>query len=178
MRCSAWSSLAISVCSGLLFAASAAAHVIAKPSFLTGGRVSTLTLEAPNERDAPMTALRVTVPQGFTIVSARSTGAWAASASGRVVTWRGGRLAGRRLQIFTLELKAPDRAGSVQLDALQLYPDDEVVRWPVSVTVVPGEEPSQNLGAALVAGVIGLLGLTAVAVFLWQRRASPKLQEK
>jgi uncharacterized protein YcnI len=161
-----------------VLAAPAAAHVIAKPSFVKGGRVSTLTLEAPNERNAPMTGLRVTVPEGFTIVSARSTGAWSANASSRVATWRGGRLAGRRIQLFTLELRAPDRPGSVELDARQLYPDGEVVRWPVSVTVVPGEEPSQNLGTALVAGVIGLLGLTAVAVFLWQRRTPPKLQEK
>jgi uncharacterized protein YcnI len=177
MRCSGWSSLAISVCSGLLLTPSAAAHVVPTPSFLTGGGVSTLTLEAPNEREAPMTGLRVTVPERFRIASARSSGPWRASVSGRVATWRGGRLQARRTERFTLDVEAPDEAGSVDLAAAQLYPGGDVVRWTVPVTVVPGNEPSQNLEAALVAGVIGILGMTAVALFIWQRRVKP-LQER
>jgi uncharacterized protein YcnI len=170
MRCSAWSSLAISVCSALLLAAPAAAHVVAEPSFVTGGSVSTLTFQAPNEREPPMTGLRVTVPQGFSIVQARPVGPWRGRVAGATAIWQGGLLPAKGIASFSLDVKAPARAGSVELDAVQTYPDRQVVRWPVALTVVPGAKPSQNLGAALVAGMLGLLALTALVVFLRQRR--------
>ena len=51
MRCSGWSSLAISVCSALVLAAPAAAHVVATPGFLPSESSESITFEAPNERD-------------------------------------------------------------------------------------------------------------------------------
>jgi uncharacterized protein YcnI len=177
MKFSAWLSLAISACSALLFVAPAAAHVVASPSFVAGGSTSILTFAAPNERDVPMTALTVTVPSGFKIEDARSTGTWRATVHGRTATWSGGRIAAKAIENFALDVKARTGAGDVQFDAVQLYPDREVVKWPVALTVVPGSKPGQNLGAALVAGLLGLLGLTGLVVFLWQRRLG-SLQEK
>jgi hypothetical protein len=58
------------------------------------------------------------------------------------------------------------------LEAEQLYRTGDVVRWPVSLTVIPGSDtPSQNLGLAAVVGLIGLLAVAAVVVFAWRRRA-------
>ena len=55
MRCSGWSSLAISACSGvaaaLVLAAPAAAHVVATPTFLASKSSESIGFEAPNERN-------------------------------------------------------------------------------------------------------------------------------
>jgi hypothetical protein len=59
----------------------------------------------------------------------------------------------------------------------QHYPDGGVVRWPVPLTVVPADEPAQQLGLALVAGIGLLLALALVGVLLW-RRTSGSLQER
>ena len=67
MRCSGWSSLAISACSALallLLASPAAAHVVAAPAFVPSGGSESVTFSGPNERDVPMTAFALTVPEG------------------------------------------------------------------------------------------------------------------
>jgi uncharacterized protein YcnI len=177
MKYSAWSSLAISVCSALVAAGPAYAHVYPAPGYVSGGATSTVTLSVPNERSVAMSALALTVPKGFRIVEARSARGWTAHVSGHTATWTGGRLPGRATASLEVQLQAPAEPGSVSLLAEQRYPDGQVVRWPVSLTVVPGAEASQHLGIALVVGIFGLLAITAVAVFLRQRRFR-SLQEK
>ena len=76
MRCSAWSSLVISVCSALVLAVPAAAHVTPTPSFITADGTTSLSLTGPNERDEPMTGLVVTVPDGFRISRAEQGEGW------------------------------------------------------------------------------------------------------
>jgi len=76
MRCSAWSSLAISVCSALVLAVPAAGHITVVPPFVSSAGTATLTLTAPNERDEPMTGLVVTVPDGFRISRAEQGEGW------------------------------------------------------------------------------------------------------
>ena len=65
MRCSGWSSLAISVFSALLFAGPAAAHVIASPAYLSSESSESISFEAPNERVDPMIEFAVTAPPGL-----------------------------------------------------------------------------------------------------------------
>jgi uncharacterized protein YcnI len=177
MRCSGWSSLAILVCSALVLAVPAAAHVYPTPSYVPGGKTSTLALSVPNERDVPMSAVTLTVPEGFRVVGAQPAGGWTAAVTDRSATWSGGELPGRGTANLTVELEAPAEPGSVSLLAEETYPDGGVVRWPVAVTVVPGDEASQNLRAALVVGILGLLVITALALLL-RRRRPRSLQEK
>jgi uncharacterized protein YcnI len=191
MKSSAWLSLAISVCRGeaclalvlgavaaaLVVAAPARAHVFPSPSYVPGGVRATVTFWVPNERGVAMSALTLTVPDGFRIVEARPADGWTARISGTTATWSGDRLPGRATANVTVELESPAEPGSVSLLAEERYPDGEVVRWPVSLTVVPGEDASQNLGAALAVGIFGLLAITVVAVLLRQRRLR-SLQEK
>jgi hypothetical protein len=176
MRCSAWSSLAISVCSALVFAATAGAHVISMPSYVQGGETSSVLLSVPNERSKPMRAVTITVPRGFRIASARSVAEWNASVQGRTATWSGGALPVAVTAHLTLDLEAPEKPGVVTLLAKESYTDG-AVRWPVTLTVIPGKEASQNLGAALVVGILGLLAITGLAL-LFGRRRTRSLQEK
>jgi uncharacterized protein YcnI len=173
MRCSAWSSLAISVCScagALALATPAAAHVYATPSFVPGGKTATLSLSVPNERGVPMTGVTVTVPDGFRVLKALPVGGWQTQVTRSIATWSGRGLPARGLANITLDVRARTSPGDVALLAKERYRDGGIVQWPVNLTVVPGAEPSQNLGIALIVGLLGLVVVTAVVVVFWQRR--------
>jgi len=179
MRCSGWSSLAISACSALAltFAGPAAAHVVTTPAFFPAGSSGTLNLTGPNERDEPMTGFSVTVPSEFLIVHAHPAPGWEASVEGATATWTGGSLTPGSEATFALELEAPSEPGPAALEASQLYPGGEIVRWPVALTVTPATEtPSQNLGWAVVTALVGLLVITGIGVAMLRRARS--LQEK
>lgn len=173
MRCSGWSSLAISVCSAaaLGLAGPAAGHVVAAPPFISSGSSESVTFSGPNERDIAMTEFALTVPAGLEIEHAHETEGWNGSIDGATATWLGGRLAPNEEIDFGVTLAADADPGVVQLDAVQRYPDGSTVSWPVALTITPEEEgPSQNLALAGVVGLIGVLLLVAVAMLAWRRR--------
>jgi hypothetical protein len=177
MRCSGWSSLAISVCSALAIAAPVAAHVTVTPPFVPAGDTATLSLTGPNERSEPMTGFAVTVTGEFRIVHAHPASGWDSSVQGSTATWTGGRVESGAESTFKFELEAPAEPGTGQLEAVQRYSDGDVVTWDVGLTVTP--EPgasSQNLGWALVTAVIGVTVIVAVGVAVLRRTRS--LQEK
>ena len=173
MRCSGWSSLAISVCSALILAAPAAAHVVATPAYLPSKSSESITFEVPNERAMPMTEFTVTAPPGLVIHHANPVTGWTGVADGTSATWTGGSLPPKQTERFAILLKADVDPGLVQLDAKQLYDDGNVVSWPVQITVLPAaESPSQNLALAGVVALIGVLMVVAIAMVAWRRRAS------
>jgi hypothetical protein len=175
MRCSGWSSLAISACSAvsLLLAAPAAAHVVAAPSFVASGSSESVTFSGPNERDAPMTAFLLTAPAGVEIAHAHELEGWDESIDGPTATWLGGPLAPDEEIAFGVTLEADVEPGVVELRALQRYPDGSEVAWPVALTITPADEsPSQNLALAGVVGLIGVLCVVAVAMLAWRRRST------
>ena len=177
MRCSAWSSLAISVCSALVFAGTARAHVVISPGFVVDGETATLSFSAPNERKVPMTGITVNLPSGVAAVSAKDAPPWRAQTSPGTVTWSGGRLPPGTATTFALDVAADAEPGTANLVAEMTYPDGESVQWPLSLTVLPPEEGgSQHLGLALVAGIFGLLGVTGAVLLLGRRRSrSPRV---
>lgn len=183
MRCSAWSSLAISACSALVLAGSAAGHVTASPPSLIAGGTSSVSLTAPNERDQPMTAFVVTVPTGFRIVGAEPSAGWMARATESTATWRGGSLEAGEEATFTLRIAAPEPTGGIELEAVQRYPGGESVRWPVGLTVLPGLAietttiASIHLSGVVIYTVLGLL-LAGVIVVLVRRKRRRSLQER
>jgi uncharacterized protein YcnI len=177
MKCSGWSSLAISVCSALALAGSAAAHITVVPPFVAAGDTTTLRVTGPNERDADMTRFALTVPSEFRIVEVISEDSWRGSIRGQTATWNGGRLGSGSEATFTLEVEGPTEPGPASLEAAQLYPGGAIVRWPVALTVTPAAEAtSQNLGWAVVTALVGLVVLTGIGVAMLRRARS--LQEK
>ena len=173
MRCSGWSSLAISACSAaaLVLASPAGAHVVATPTFLPSGSAESIVFAGPNERDAPMTSFTLTVPEGVAIVHAHQVEGWDESTSGSTATWTGGSLAPDEEVDFGATLEADVEPSIVQIQANQRYDDGSVVSWPVALTITPAEEsPSENLGLAAVVGVIGVLLVAAVGMLAWRRR--------
>lgn len=178
MRCSGWSSLAISICSALVLAGTASAHVFGSPQFIPSGSTETVTLDVPNERKEPMTSFVVNVGQGLEIEHAHPLDGWDEEVAGDTATWNGGSLAGFQTTKYLISLKAVAQPGPVAFETELGYDSGAVVRWPVSLTVVPANENSENFALAAVVGLIGLLVVGVVAVLTWRRRTPPTLQEK
>jgi hypothetical protein len=176
MRCSAWSSLAISVCSGLalLFAGTASAHVIAMPTYVASGSSQTIIFSGPNERQRPMTSFVLTTPAGVEITHVHPVDGWTEESTASTATWTGGSLAPRADIPFRVTLRATADPGVLQVKAEQRYPDGGIVSWPIGITVLPPKaSPSQNLALAGVVGLIGVLLVVAVAMLALRRRALP-----
>ena len=179
MRCSGWSSLAISACSALVLAGTASAHVVATPGFLPSGSSESITFSGPNERDDPMTGFTLSVPAGLDIEHAHEITGWDESIEESTATWDGGPLVSGMEVGFGMTLKADVEPGVVELQAQQLYADGSVVSWPVALTITPAtESSSQNLALAGVVALIGVLASIAIAMLAWRRRTSSTLQEK
>jgi uncharacterized protein YcnI len=176
MRCSAWSSLAISVCSGLalLFAGTASAHVIAIPTYVASGSSQAVIFSGPNERKRPMTSFAVVVPVGLEIAHAHPVDGWTEESTASRATWTGGSLAPRADIPFRVTLKATADPGMLQVKAEQSYSDGGIVSWPIAITILPPKaSPSQNLALAGVVGLLGVLIVVAVAMLAWRRRPLP-----
>jgi uncharacterized protein YcnI len=176
MRCSAWSSLAISVCSALalVFAGTASAHVIATPSYVPSKGSETFIFSGPNERKRPMTSFTLTTPAGLQIEHAHPVDGWKEVFAASKATWTGGSLAPGADIPFRVTIKATTEPGILQVKADQGYADGGIVTWQVPITVVPPEEsPSQNLALAGVVGLLGVLVVVAVAMLARRRRSLP-----
>jgi len=173
MRCSGWSSLAISVCSALVFAGAASAHVVAMPTYIPSKGSEAIVLEVPNERPDPMTSFVVNVPSGIEIEHVHPAEGWTESVESSTARWTGGSLPAHKQVDFRVTLKADVEPGAVALDAEQLYEDGGVVTWPVSITITPAaQSPSQNIALAGVVGLIGLLVVAAVVMLSRRRRVA------
>jgi len=177
MRCSAWSSLAISVCSALVFAAPAEAHVTVTPPFLGAGETATLSFTGPNERDVPMMVFRVVAPPAMRILHAYPSEGWESTTTERAATWSGGTLAPSGEATFTIHVEGPTEPGSAAFDVEQRYPGGAAVRWRVPVTITPGtQSSSRGLGWILGIAALMLVVITAAGLLLLRRFRS--LQER
>ena len=173
MRCSGWSSLAISVFSALVLAGTASAHVVATPGFLPSGSSESITFSGPNERGDPMTGFTLSVPAGMEIEHAHEVAGWDRSMDESTATWNGGQLATNSEIGFGMTLKADVEPGVVKLQAQQLYADGSVVSWPVALTITPAtESSSQNLALVGIVALIGVLAVIAIAMLAWRRRST------
>ena len=173
-RVPTWSLILLGALSALAlaFPHAASAHVVATPPFVPANDTATVSLSTPNERSAPMTGFRVTVPSGFVIEHAHQAAGWKSGLEQSTATWTGG------ITEFAVQLKTPGEPAPAELVAELLYTGGDVVRWQVPLTVTPAEEtPSQNLALAGIVGVVGLLAFAGVVALAWWRRGR-SLQEK
>jgi uncharacterized protein YcnI len=172
MRFSAWSSLACSVCSALAlaFAPGAAAHVGATPTFVPSGGIEVVSLAVHNDRAVAMTGLAVSAPAGLRFHGIDELDGWEGSAQSKAAEWTGGELAPDTPATFALHVEAMAEPGPATLEVEQRYRDGEVVRWPVTLTVVPAEDSDSPSYVWLVVATAGLLTLAGGAI-AWRRRA-------
>ena len=170
-------SAAILTLTALALARAAEAHVFPDPTYVATESATSVELSLPNERRVPMTAFELRVPAGFRVEEAAPADGWTSSATPRRATWAGGSLPAFATTTFSVRLAVRRAPGNVTLEAVERYRDGGRVVWPMTLVVVPADEPSERLGVALVVGLVGLLALTIGAAFLW-RRTGRSLQEK
>jgi uncharacterized protein len=177
MRFSAWSLRAISVCSALLFAAPAWAHLSVSPTQVKAGALVDLTFGAPNEDD-PVGIDHVTLraPAGFDLDDAEAKPGWTQSRAGDAITWTGGNIPKGQYATFGLRGTAPTATGTIVFNLLAGDRTGRSVTYRVAVDVVsasPHDQGARSLGkaalaVALVAAALGLAALF-VGLYVWLR---------
>jgi uncharacterized protein YcnI len=167
---------AVAGVAALVLLPAAAGHVTVEPTTVQLGTTATLSVTVPNEREARATiGLTVTFPPGWKPVAAPSHGDWRATATGDAITWSGGRLTGSQAATFTVRALPVGRAGTRALQARQRYDDGDVVSWRVPVATLPAAgtaAPSEHLGRAVVAAVVGTVLIVALLGVLRALRRS------
>lgn len=144
---------------------------MAVPSTIPSQSTLSIGFEAPNELDAPMTGLRVTVPAGLEIAHAHDITGWTATFDESSASWSGGELAPGAVASFGVTLKAVADLGTLTATADQRYANRPDASWPVTITVLPPEKsPSENFAVAAVVGLIGLLLVVSIVMLAWRRR--------
>jgi hypothetical protein len=150
----------------LVLLPAAAAHVTVEPTTVQLGTTANLRFTVPNERAAGATVgLTVTFPPGWKPVLVPPQGSWRATVAGNTITWSAGRLTGSQAVTFTVGVRPIGRAGSRVLHARQRYDDGDEVTWQVLLAALPAAgtaAPSEHLGRALVAGVVGVILIVAL----------------
>jgi uncharacterized protein YcnI len=177
----------------------ASAHVRVLPEEVPAGSFEVFTVRVPTEKEVPTTAVRVEVPEGFTISRVQPVPGWdyeLEEEGGAVsaITWSGGEIGATEFQQFDVQGQTPDEPGDYPWSAFQTYEDGEVVAWagpedseePASVVRVvegdPDEAATQETdseatpsvgGLSLIAAygglVLGALALIIALVALLRR---------
>jgi len=177
MRFSAWSLRVISVCSALVFAPSAWAHLSVSPTRVGVGEAVDLTFSAPNEDDdLGVDHVTLTLPVGFDLDDAEAKPGWTQSRAGGSITWTGGRIPKGQYATFGIRGTAPKTTGTVTFNVLVGDRTGKSITYRVGLDVVKSttrDNGARSLGkaaiaVALLAGALALVGLF-VGLYVWLR---------
>ena len=177
MRFSAWSLRVISVCSALVFAAPASAHLSVSPTRVGVGEAVDLTFGAPNEDDdLGIDHVTLTAPAGFELDDAEAKPGWTQSRTGSSVTWTGGRIPKGEYATFGIRGTAPATPGTVTFKVRVGDRTGTSITYRVGLDVVTStsrDNGARSLGkaavaVALVAGALAL-GALFVGMYVWLR---------
>ena len=177
MKCSAWSSLAISVCSALVFAGAASAHLSIYPPQVTKGKAVDLVFSVPNEDDAVgVDHVTLGIPGDFELDDAEAKPGWSQSRTGQAITWSGGNIPKGEYATFSIRGTAPKKAETVLFNVLVGDRKGKSITYRVGLDVqAHGERDSgaRSVGrAALVIAIIGgalALGALFTGLYVWLR---------
>jgi periplasmic copper chaperone A len=181
MRFSAWSSLSISVCSALVLAAPAAAHLSIDPPNVVKGELVDLVLSVPNEADGVgVNHVTLGIPQDFKLDDAEAKPGWAQSRTGQAVTWSGGLIPKGTFARFAIRGTAPAKVETVLFNVLVGDRTGKSITYRVAldVTAAPNQDKGARtlgkaaLGVAIVAAVLAL-GALFIGLYLWLRPPPP-----
>lgn len=113
----------------------AQAHAVIFPRQVTAESYEKFVLRVPTEKDIPTVAVRVEVPEGFTVSRVQPLPGWdyelERNADGQVtaVSWTGGEIGPTEFQEFVFQGRTAADAGSYAWRAWQTYSDGTVVAW-------------------------------------------------
>lgn len=110
------------------------AHVVVTPNEALTGAYETFTTSVPNEKDIPVTGIRLVIPDSIESVTPTVKPGWeiqTKKTGDRVteITWTGGTIAPELRDTFTFSAHMPAKAGDIYWKAYQTYQDGSVVSW-------------------------------------------------
>jgi len=113
---------------------SAFAHVVVTPNEALTGEYKTFTVSVPNEKDIPVTGIRLVIPGAVESVTPTVKTDWDVQTKkdGDTVTeisWTGGTIPSERRDEFTFSAHLPSTTGEITWKAYQTYQDGFVMSW-------------------------------------------------
>lgn len=145
-----------------LVTGSASAHVVVKPSDALTGSFQAFSVGVPNEKEVPVTAVKLAIPEGLQYVTPTVKPGWqinvekdgqGETATVKSITWSGGTIPAGLRDDFGFSAKTPDKAIDIQWKAYQTYEDGLVVAWDQKPTAKESE--SETSGPYSVTKVTG-----------------------
>jgi uncharacterized protein YcnI len=177
MRCSGWSSLAISACSALVLAGPAVAGITIDPAQVQVGGFVDLVVAVPNDHDEyPITHVTIGIPTDFQVAGAEAKAGWTQSRTGPALSWSGGKIAKGQFATFGLRGTAPLNPETIVFNVLLGDKTGKSVTYQARLDVVghPARDTSARsmarwaLVLAVVGGAVALAALLAAA-YGWLR---------
>ena len=112
----------------------AAAHVVVSPSSALTGEYETFTTSVPNEKEIPVTGLRLVIPDSIESVTPTVKPGWEIAITKKddkvtEISWTGGSIPAEQRDEFTFSAHLPSKAGDITWKAYQTYQDGSVVAW-------------------------------------------------
>jgi uncharacterized protein YcnI len=116
----------------------ASAHVVVKPSEVETAAFQSFTTGVPNEKEVPVTKVRLVIPDNLAHVTPNVKPGWTIdtvkegtgeAAKIKEITWSGGQIPAGQRDDFVFSAQAPDKTGSLQWKAYQTYADGSEVAW-------------------------------------------------
>ena len=130
--------MTLSVLGITLLPFAASAHISVSPKQVGVGAYQTFTFGVPNEKDQPVTGLRIVIPEGQQDVSVTSKPGWTimpkyrgANATSGIaeISWTGGSIPVGQRDEFGFSTQVPAKEGTLIWKAYQTYADGTVVAW-------------------------------------------------
>jgi uncharacterized protein YcnI len=174
MRFNVWSSLVISVCSALVFASAASAHLSIDPQRVQPGAEVDLVFSVPNEDDAVgVDHVTLGIPADFELDDAEAKPGWTQSRTGQAITWSGGLIPKGQFARFTIRGTAPAKTETVLFNVLVGDRTGKSITYRVGLdvaAVTTKDKSARSLAqAALVIAIVAAV-LALVALFAWVYR--------
>lgn len=139
---------------GLFFVTSPAfAHVIVYPHQVGIAATQDFTVSVPNERDNPVTSVKLLIPTSLTDVSPNATSGWditiksKGKGDGAVVSeidWNNGSIPVGQREEFIFQAQVPPNPTTLDWKAYQTYSDGTVVSWDVNPQTVANLSDAQQ----------------------------------
>jgi len=128
------------IASLFFFAFPVSAHVIVYPHQAGIAATQDFTVSVPNERDNPVTSVRLLIPQGLVDVSPNATPGWKITVKSKgsgddavvsEIDWNNGSIPVGQREEFIFQAQVPPTPTTLAWKAYQTYSDGTVVSWDV-----------------------------------------------
>lgn len=118
----------------LITPAAAFSHITVKPTTAKPSAYQTFTTNVPNEKEIPVTEVRLIIPSGINSVTPTVKQGWKITTKKTgdkitEITWSGGTIEVGLRDEFTFSAQAPAKEGELIWKAYQTYQDGSVVSW-------------------------------------------------